>query len=96
MNLPGTDTVFAGTIPQLYQRYLVPLIFEPYAADLAARVAQYQPSRVLEIAAGTGVVTRQLANTLPPQVSGCLVRRISSCRVAAGGRNAIAVRRWSV
>ena len=49
----GTDTVFAGSIPQLYERYLVPLIFEPYAADLALRTVRRQPSRVLEIAAGT-------------------------------------------
>jgi SAM-dependent methyltransferase len=63
------DRLFAGAIPQLYERYLVPLIFEPYAVDLAARVAQRQPSRVLEIAAGTGVVTRQLATALAPEVS---------------------------
>jgi SAM-dependent methyltransferase len=62
---PVTDTAFAGSVPELYERYLVPLIFEPYAADLASRVAQYRPGRVLEIAAGTGVVTRLLAQTLP-------------------------------
>jgi SAM-dependent methyltransferase len=69
MSDPNVDAAFAGTIPQLYERYLVPLIFEPYAIDLASRVAQYQPSRLLEVAAGTGVVTRQLAMTLPPGVS---------------------------
>ena len=69
MSPPNVDAAFAGAIPQLYERYLVPLIFEPYAADLAARVADGQPSRVLEIAAGTGVVTRQLAKTLPHEVS---------------------------
>ena len=69
MKPPDADRAFAGSIPQLYERYLVPLIFEPYAADLASRVALRQPSRVLEIAAGTGVVTRQLANALPPRVS---------------------------
>lgn len=68
MHPAGIDTVFAGPIAQLYEQALVPLIFEPYAADLARRVALRQPSRVLEIAAGTGVVTRQLANTLPPAV----------------------------
>jgi len=65
----GSDIAFAGSIPQLYDRYLVPLIFEPYAADLAGRAALRQPSRVLEIAAGTGVVTRHLAAALPPDVS---------------------------
>ena len=59
------DSVFAGSVPQLYERYMVPLIFAPYAADLARRVAARAPSRVLEIAAGTGVVTRQLASALP-------------------------------
>jgi SAM-dependent methyltransferase len=65
MNKPGgLDTVFAGSIPQLYESHLVPLIFEPYAADLAVRVAALDPSRVLETAAGTGVVTRATARTL--------------------------------
>ena len=69
MNPPDSDRAFAGSIPQLYERYLVPLIFEPYAADLARRVSLLQPERVLEIAAGTGVVTRQLAHALSPAVS---------------------------
>jgi len=64
-----SDRAFAGSIPQLYEQYMVPLIFEPYAADLALRVAQRQLSRVLEIAAGTGVMTRHLAKMLPPAVS---------------------------
>lgn len=68
MNPPNTDAAFTSSIPQLYERYLVPLIFEPYAADLALRVLQRQPARVLEIAAGTGVVTRQLARTLSPEI----------------------------
>ncbi|WP_194722620.1 class I SAM-dependent methyltransferase [Noviherbaspirillum malthae] len=69
MNDPGVRATFAGNIPQLYEEYLVPLIFEPYATDLGSRVASCQPSRVLEIAAGTGVVTRQLAKNLPAGVS---------------------------
>jgi len=59
------DKVFAGSIPRLYEDYFVPLIFAPYAADLADRVAARNPARVLEIAAGTGVVTRALAAQLP-------------------------------
>ena len=69
MRNPDSDTVFSGSIPNLYQRYLVPLIFEPYAADLADRLASRSLSRVLEIAAGTGVVTRSLASALPESVS---------------------------
>lgn len=59
------DKLFSGSIAQLYERYLVPMIFEPYAADLAARLATRPVGRVLEIAAGTGVVTRRLAAVLP-------------------------------
>lgn len=69
MHAPDIDAVFAGSIPEVYDRYLVPLIFEPYAADLASRVAIRQPARVLELAAGTGVLTRQLARALAPDVS---------------------------
>jgi len=61
-----SDRVFAGSIPQLYESQLVPLIFEPYAVDAAQRLHALKPSRVLEIAAGTGVVTRALATVLDP------------------------------
>jgi SAM-dependent methyltransferase len=63
------DRAFSGSIPQLYEKLLVPMIFEPYAADLASRITQLRPARVLELAAGTGVVTRWLAATLPPEVA---------------------------
>jgi SAM-dependent methyltransferase len=69
LSSPDTDKVFTGSIPKLYEEYLVPLIFEPYAADLVNRVASQSPARVLEIAAGTGVVTRKLASVLPESVS---------------------------
>src|SRR6185503_1340526 len=69
MNSPETDKLFAGSIPSLYDTHLVPLIFEPYAADLAQRLRKRTLSRVLEIAAGTGVVTRALADALPETVS---------------------------
>lgn len=68
MPTPADYSLFAGSIPQLYEQYMVPLIFQPYAADLSRRVVLRQPSSVLEIAAGTGVVTRQLAAQLPAQV----------------------------
>ena len=69
MSNPDTDKVFSGSIAKLYETYLVPLIFEPYAADLANRLASRPLVRVLEIAAGTGVVTRALASVLPEGVS---------------------------
>jgi ubiquinone/menaquinone biosynthesis C-methylase UbiE len=63
--MADTDTVFAGSIPDLYERYFVPLIFQPYADDIAARLARHKPSRILETAAGTGVVTRAMIAALP-------------------------------
>ncbi len=68
MAVSDVDRLFTGSIPQLYDEYMVPLIFEPYAADLASRVAMLRPTCLLEIAAGTGVVTRQLVNALAPEV----------------------------
>jgi SAM-dependent methyltransferase len=67
--MADTDKVFAGSIPKLYESRLVPLIFEPYATDLQGRLRSRDVSRVLEIAAGTGVVTRALATVLHQDVS---------------------------
>ena len=74
-HLPGlevamtkTDTIFAGSIPALYDKYLGPLIFEPYAGDLAKRLSSLSSGRVLETAAGSGIVTRALLRSLPASV----------------------------
>ena len=69
MNSSNGDRIFSGSIAQLYEQYLVPLIFDPYAKDLANRLASLQPSAILEIAAGTGAVTRHMADQLPADVS---------------------------
>jgi SAM-dependent methyltransferase len=63
--MTATDAVFAGSIPALYDHYLGPLLFAPYAADIAARAAALAPERILETAAGTGIVTAALAAALP-------------------------------
>lgn len=63
------DKVFAGSIPENYDRHMVPLIFESYARDIAQRVAALAPKAVLETAAGSGVVTRALASVLSPDAS---------------------------
>lgn len=63
------DKVFAGSIPENYDRQMVPLIFESYAQDLARRVAILAPKSVLETATGSGVVTRALASVLPSDAS---------------------------
>jgi SAM-dependent methyltransferase len=69
MKATDADTTFGASIPTLYETYLVPLIFERYAADLANRLACRSVSRVLEIAAGTGALTRALAFALPENVA---------------------------
>jgi ubiquinone/menaquinone biosynthesis C-methylase UbiE len=65
----AVDRAFIGSIPELYNSQMVPLIFECYAADLAARLSSRPLSRLLEIAAGTGALTRALASTLASNVS---------------------------
>lgn len=67
--MSATDKLFAGSIPEFYDTYMVPLIFEPYAFDLAQRIATAAPAHVLETAAGTGVVTRVLAPLLGERAS---------------------------
>jgi len=59
-------TQFVGDIPGNYDRLLGPNIFEDYAADIARRAAGLKPQRVLELAAGTGIVSRKLRDALPP------------------------------
>src|SRR5205809_310510 len=61
----GSDTVFAGSIPAIYDRYLVPLLFRPYAQVAADRAQSLEPGRILETAAGTGVLTEALHAALP-------------------------------
>jgi len=56
---------FTGSVPTNYDRLMVPLIFQPYADELAERASAFRPSRILETAAGTGVVTQALHDALP-------------------------------
>jgi ubiquinone/menaquinone biosynthesis C-methylase UbiE len=60
--------LFVGSYPEFYDRLLVPVLFAPYARVLAARLRGMTLGNVLEIAAGTGVVTRALVHTLPEAV----------------------------
>jgi len=62
---PPSDSHFTDAVARFYESTLVPLIFEPYADDLAARALALKPGAVLEVACGTGVVTRALAAALP-------------------------------
>jgi ubiquinone/menaquinone biosynthesis C-methylase UbiE len=67
--MAGTDSVFAGSIPALYDRHLGPGLFAPYADDLARRLSSLAAGDLLEIAAGTGRVSRVLASVLPEAVA---------------------------
>jgi ubiquinone/menaquinone biosynthesis C-methylase UbiE len=66
----GRDARFTGSVPQFYDRYLGPLLFEDYAVDLAGRVREMPGSdaTILEVAAGTGIATEQLRARVPSAV----------------------------
>jgi ubiquinone/menaquinone biosynthesis C-methylase UbiE len=66
--MTGDAAGYIGSIPEHYDRNLGPLLFIDYAADISDRVAACSPARVLETAAGTGIVTRQLRDRLPAGV----------------------------
>ena len=63
------DKAFTGSIPAIYDEYLVPVFFAPYAEDLVRRLGGVKRGRLLEIAAGSGAATRAMARALPPAVS---------------------------
>jgi ubiquinone/menaquinone biosynthesis C-methylase UbiE len=62
---PLTDRIFAHSTPALYDRYMGQLLFEPYAKLVAERCAALHPDRILETAAGTGIVTRAVHRAAP-------------------------------
>ena len=62
----GSHTSFSGSVPGIYDRLLGPVLFESYARDLVARLDRRDGVRVLEVACGTGIVTRRLREELPP------------------------------
>jgi ubiquinone/menaquinone biosynthesis C-methylase UbiE len=62
------DAQFAGSIPAAYDRYLGPIFFQAYGEDLADRLRVDANGSVLELACGTGIVTRILRDRLPASV----------------------------
>lgn len=56
---------FTGSVAEKYDRLMVPLLFRPYAEELARRARTWRPRRILETAAGTGAVTQALHEALP-------------------------------
>ena len=87
-----TDITFNHSTPALYDRYMGPLLFAPYAKLVAERSALLRPTRILETAAGTGIVTRAVNQAVPqaqivatdlnPEVLEFAARRVGSERVA--------------
>ena len=61
----GKDTPFEHSTPALYDRYMGPLLFEPYAQVVANRATLFRPLRILELAAGTGILTEALHRAMP-------------------------------
>lgn len=64
--MANLHTTFAGSIPDYYDRFLGPAQFGPFGAALAALVPADPGGDVLEIACGTGLVTRELRDRLSP------------------------------
>jgi SAM-dependent methyltransferase len=67
--MSGADSAFTGKIPALYDQHLGPMLFQPYARDMARRLQFLTAGHLLEIAAGTGIVTHALATSLPEAVA---------------------------
>ena len=65
MNAKTISVSYSGSIPETYDKYLGTLLLEPFAKSMAAKVAGLKPQRVLELACGTGIATRHLADVLP-------------------------------
>jgi len=62
--MADVTSAFTGKIPENYDRYLAALLFEPYAEDLVGRLSMHDGMRILEVACGTGIVTRRLVDKL--------------------------------
>jgi ubiquinone/menaquinone biosynthesis C-methylase UbiE len=63
--MADSTTAFVGSVPENYDRFMGPMFFEPYAVDLAERLPIEGAGTVLEIACGTGIVTRAIRDILP-------------------------------
>ena len=59
-------TGYGGGAAEIYERHMVPAIFGPWAEDLLALATPKPGERVLDVACGTGVVTRLVAQRVGP------------------------------
>jgi hypothetical protein len=69
---------FVGSIPNAYERWLVPALFGPYAADLSRRVAAFRPPTVLELAAGTEIEARGELEAIVDAATRIVARRLGT------------------
>ena len=69
--MDNTAFLFSGTAAQNYENFLGPILFEPYAQDMASRIDPSKAGRVLEVAAGTGRVTKPLRDRMRPDAVLC-------------------------
>jgi ubiquinone/menaquinone biosynthesis C-methylase UbiE len=84
-----SSDAFSGSVPEHYDRYLGPIVFEPYARDLVARVPRRDGMRVLELACGTGIVTRHLRAALPSSAT-LVATDLSEAMIAYAARSVTA------
>ena len=80
-------------MPEVYDRRLGPAVFRPFAVDLARRVARLAPARILEVAAGSGIGTRELVDTVP---GAALVATDLNPAMAAWGVRTVPEAQWAV
>jgi ubiquinone/menaquinone biosynthesis C-methylase UbiE len=92
--LSDDQSAFVGSIPEHYDRNLGPIIFTDYAADIARRAAAGKPAKVLETAAGTGIVTRALRDHLPAGTR-LTATDLNDPMLASPARNSAPANRWS-
>jgi predicted O-methyltransferase YrrM len=88
------STAFDHSTPALYDRYMGPLLFEPYARLIAGRAAMFHPSRILETAAGTGIVSRTVNEAVPQAQIVAIERRDPSSLDRAVNAVTEALRPW--
>lgn len=69
-------------MPEAYERHLVPVLFRPFASDMAVRAAALRPRTVLELAAGTGALTSALLTALP--TASMVATDLNEAMVSAG------------
>lgn len=66
--MPDMHASFTGSIPEYYDSCLGPAWFDAFGEDLVRRLPAKPAGDVLEIACGTGLVTRRLRERLDPAV----------------------------